>query len=274
MLERLRFPNTEFELVHAIPPPVPVGWPAEVVVATEALLWNREEEAARILGWLEERAASLASHTGTSSKVALLDGSPVDSLLAHADGSGAELIAVDATQRSPFDRLLAGSVARGIVDHAKQSVLVARPPQNDGPLRVVFATDHSPFAEACAKKLAAWAPHGIESLTVATAWPEGRVAALEPLLGQTGVSLGEALREALVRRNRETVQLLGSMAKQVDSAVVPGDPNDALRQVVEETSADLLIIGARGHGLLERLTMGSVSLHQTLHSPVSVLVLR
>ncbi len=274
ILKRLRFTGARYDLVHALPPPVPVGWPAEVVVATEALLWNREEDAARILGWLAEQSGALSGATDAPVSSALLDGSPVDAILHHADEKGAELVAVDATDRSAFDRLIAGSVARGIVVHARQSVLVARQPKHDGPLNVVFATDHSPFADQCAVQLARMGSAGINTLTIASAWPEGRVAALEPLLGQTGVSIGEALREALVKRNEQTVSVLRELAKDVRSVVVPGDPNSAIRQVVEETGADLLVLGAKGHGMLDRLTVGSVSLHQALHSPVSVLIVR
>ena len=274
LLRRLRFAGARYDLSHAIPPPVPVGWPAEVVVATEALLWNREEDAARVLGWLSDQAKSLGTAIGADVQATLLDGSPVDALLHHADEKGAELVAVDATDRSAFDRLIAGSVARGIVVHARQSVLLARTRRFDGPLNVVFATDHSSFAEDCARKLAQLAPKGIHTLTVATAWPEGRVAALEPLVGQTGVSLGDALRGALVARNQDTVETLQGIAERADSLVLSGDPNTAIRQAVEETNADLLIVGARGHGLLDRLTMGSVSLNQALHCPSSVLILR
>lgn len=273
-LKRVRFAGARYDLVHALPPPVPVGWPAEVVVATEALLWNREEDAARVLGWLSEQSNTLATALQAPVGSSLLDGSPVDAILHHADEKGAELVAVDATDRSAFDRLIAGSVARGIVVHARQSVLVARPRRHDGPLNVVFATDHSPFVDQCAIQLARMAPAGIETLTVATAWPEGRVAALEPLVGQTGVPIGEALREALAKRNDQTVFALKDIAKETRSVVVPGDPNTAIRQVVEEANADLLVLGAKGHGLLDRLTVGSVSLHQALHSPVSVLILR
>ena len=39
-------------------------------------------------------------------------------------------------------------------------------------------------------------------------------------------------------------------------------------------NADLLVLGAQGHGFLERLTTGSVSLDQAVARPYSVIVMR
>jgi nucleotide-binding universal stress UspA family protein len=57
-------------------------------------------------------------------------------------------------------------------------------------------------------------------------------------------------------------------------SVVVGSAADALRQVAEETNADVIIVCAKGHSLLERLTLGSTSLSLALHAPCSVVILR
>jgi hypothetical protein len=43
---------------------------------------------------------------------------------------------------------------------------------------------------------------------------------------------------------------------------------------MDAMSADLLILGAKGHGFLERITMGSVSLRQAIAGMYSTLILR
>ncbi|MBC8134649.1 MAG: universal stress protein, partial [Fibrella sp.] len=40
------------------------------------------------------------------------------------------------------------------------------------------------------------------------------------------------------------------------------------------TGADLLIVGAQGHTLMERLSLGSVSFRQAMTAPYSVMILR
>ncbi|RYG31629.1 universal stress protein, partial [bacterium] len=46
------------------------------------------------------------------------------------------------------------------------------------------------------------------------------------------------------------------------------------RTTMSETGSDLLILGARGHGLIERLLIGSLALHVVVAEPYSVMVLR
>jgi nucleotide-binding universal stress UspA family protein len=50
--------------------------------------------------------------------------------------------------------------------------------------------------------------------------------------------------------------------------------NDAIKQTMQEFNAQLLIVGAHGHGFFERMMLGSIALHQVVAEPHSVLVLR
>jgi nucleotide-binding universal stress UspA family protein len=53
-----------------------------------------------------------------------------------------------------------------------------------------------------------------------------------------------------------------------------GSPVDAILDLGEEIGADLLVVGSRGHGTLERLILGSVSEGVVHHSTRPVLVVR
>ncbi|MFM7320704.1 MAG: universal stress protein [Armatimonadota bacterium] len=272
LLRRIAFPEARLDLVHAMPPPIPVGWPAEVVVAAETLLWHTDADGARLLtslGELADRNRDLGPMDA-----ALLDGSAADVLIDRAEESNCDLIAIDASRKGALERRIAGSTAQSIVIGSRKSVLVARPARHPGPLKVVFATDHSPFAERCAHLLARMAPKGMASITVASAWSESRFATIDSLAGSQAIPPSQAFREALVRRNEMTERVFEPVALHTTSVLVPDEPNAAIQRVVEETGADLLVVGARGHGFVERLALGSVSLHQVLHSTASVLVLR
>ena len=56
----------------------------------------------------------------------------------------------------------------------------------------------------------------------------------------------------------------------VELAVVPGDPRAVLRTMGDD--ADLLIVGARGHGVLDRLLLGSVASALAHHPTVPTIV--
>lgn len=51
-----------------------------------------------------------------------------------------------------------------------------------------------------------------------------------------------------------------------------GDPADAILAVAESTEADLIVVGARGLGAVERFVRGSVSTKVAHHSPCDVLI--
>jgi nucleotide-binding universal stress UspA family protein len=53
-----------------------------------------------------------------------------------------------------------------------------------------------------------------------------------------------------------------------------GDPAHALCQLARELSADVLVVGSRGRGLLKSALLGSVSSGVVHHAPCAVLVLR
>lgn len=53
---------------------------------------------------------------------------------------------------------------------------------------------------------------------------------------------------------------------------VSGDPADGILAVAESVEADLIVVGARGIGAVERFMRGSVSTKVAQHSPCNVLI--
>jgi nucleotide-binding universal stress UspA family protein len=53
-----------------------------------------------------------------------------------------------------------------------------------------------------------------------------------------------------------------------------GRPADVIVQEAEESGADLIVVGTRGHGAAHQLFMGSVSTNVVHHAPCDVLVVR
>ncbi|CAN5807346.1 universal stress protein [soil metagenome] len=110
----------------------------------------------------------------------------------------------------------------------------------------------------------------------ATAWKGVAMVAASPLfrgischLVYAGTDRPEA-REALAEA-RATLEAAGFEAP---TAVVPGNPDDALPRYQQEHQVDLLIMGAYGHSRIRRLIVGSTTTSMIRKCKVSLMVLR
>jgi nucleotide-binding universal stress UspA family protein len=85
---------------------------------------------------------------------------------------------------------------------------------------------------------------------------------LMPYYSYRGEELAETAQrdEALWQQHRDRVQaLFGDAAIPVDFAGVVGQPAEAIVEVADAQEADLIVVGTREPGFLERLLGGSVS---------------
>ena len=60
----------------------------------------------------------------------------------------------------------------------------------------------------------------------------------------------------------------------IESAVLRGRPSSAIVGEARAMAADLIVMGSRGHGTIESMLLGSVSVEVIDHSPIPVLVAR
>ena len=223
-----------------------------------------------------EEATQVANEFNLHPKSDLCDGFPAQSLTDCADEIGATLIAVTSTVRSSIGAVFGGSIARGLAITAKQSILVARPDMPpDGPIRAVFATDQSPYCAECLKLLVQMAPKGIAHLTLLTVYERAKHESLLSLVRgvNTQATLEDAGR-ALADKGNELAQWLTDNGIQTASKVVAGDVEETIHKVMDDTNADLLIVGSQGHGFMDRILVGSTSLHAVIGERFPVLLLR
>jgi len=276
VITQLGFPGLKLNLLHVIAPLVVAGFPTEVVTAAEAVLWNSENESAAALGFMESLSNRIHESGDTVNQVGLhvLDGSPTYEILHFADEHATNLISVSASNSSTIETLLTGSVARNVTNNAHQSVLVARPPKRSGEIRIVLGTDHSDYANRCIEQFIGWSPRGIGSIEVVTAFDDTLLRSRAADTGVAGVSAADAVRDAISDRTTAVAKRLKLISPKTHATVVVGSAPDALRQVANELDADIIVVCARGHSMLERLTLGSTSLSLAIDAPCSVLVLR
>ena len=299
LLQRLRFPHAVIEVTTVAAPTLFPDWGVEMMVSANVVAESEANNLRVARNVVEKTAERLRRELAVSSPrtvgaTVLQEPSAADGLLDYADRLAADLIAVDGPHTGPFVSFLTGSVARALLIGARRSLLIAKPieppagrptdtkdigaPADLGnkPLRVVIATDHSPYAAQCLAKLVRFAPAGIGHVTLLSAYPQENLRAMGSLLGGYTLDPALAVRNALEERNARTMsQLSRAFPGTTFESHVSGEPvNDAIANAMVQTRADLLIVGARGHGFVERLELGSVSFHQVMSGPYSVLVLR
>lgn len=268
------FGNAVEEWMSVVPSQTRAVWSLEPLFGAEAAARAEERLATHQEHRLQEAVAAQESAPKTRVRI----GHPTTELLNRADETHTELIAIQASNKSALSALLLGSVARGVVEAATQSVLLTRGAAPTTPLRLLVATDHSDYAEKALAQLAGWAPKGIGQLTLLHVLPPAPLADIDKLAQEiANVAYDRPVRTP-AEATAKAAQLLGAALSlspdAVASKTATGAVAAALETALEETGADLLVLGAKGQTHLKRLALGSVSFHAAMASAKSVLILR
>jgi nucleotide-binding universal stress UspA family protein len=201
---------------------------------------------------------------------------PAKGLVDAALVEGAELVAVGSRGISPIKAMVIGSVGRGLMANCPRSLLIAKGDVGDGPVRAVFAYDGSSYADKCLELLIELRPRGLAFVRVVCI-DANTEADFEALREGQRRDLHPPIPDDLARLRAKAdaaADALRAAGFDADAVTVVGEVNPTLREAVADTSADLLIMGAQGHGFVERTLFGSVSFHQACNEKHSVLVLR
>jgi nucleotide-binding universal stress UspA family protein len=157
-------------------------------------------------------------------------------------------------------------VARaGTRETGRASRRVREEVENMSPLpeRILLATDGSGDARLAARAAADLSDKTGAELHVIHAWQYVPHPVLDP----------EHYEQEAGRLLKEQTQLLtGATVREAHLTMAP--PVDAILDLGEEIGADLIVVGSRGHGPIERLFLGSVSEGVVHHATRPVLVLR
>lgn len=236
-------------------------------------------------GLAEKAAATVASYF-PQWKVSVegLWGPPSKIILDTAAWFHPDLIVAGSHGHSPVTRFVLGSCSLDLVHNASCSVRIARAPVYGAPeaVRILIGTDGSPEAEAVIRSVASrtW-PAGseaqvlsvIQTLVPAQTSLEANTYALEQAYSVIRQA-DESARFRLESVAAESANALRRAGLSVQSSVVDGDPRDAILAAAYAMDADSIFVGARGHGRVERLLLGSVSSYVVSHARCSVEVVR
>jgi nucleotide-binding universal stress UspA family protein len=203
---------------------------------------------------------------------------PLPAILGHAERVRARAVVLGSRGRRGATRLLLGSVSRRIVRRAPCAVLVVRGrPRRFR--RLVVGVDGSRASHRAVAFLTRLpAPPGGRALVVSVVQPARSPShALVPrsmraLAARHVAALNARAVRAARAQARAAAAALERAGWQARPAVRRGQPLGELMGAVAQTRADLLVLGARGTGGVERLLLGSVAEGALDHAPVSVLI--
>lgn len=258
LFRRLEFPKPAIEFVH-VGEMLLVGAPGAGPFTYES--YPVVEETRRRHGEaLVQHAASEASALGLGSTTLYTEGKVSDTLIHEANQFAADLIVTGSSHKSALGAFLLGGVGRGLTIAAHQSLLIAKHDvAPTGKLTVLFATDGSDYADNCLRMLVRMEPRGIRRFAIVTAVPS--------------FEDGQPPMEARMHVD-SLVSHLCESGYHAEGHVVLGTPTEVIDSMMQSINADLLVMGAQGHRFIERVVLGSVSMHEVLAQPHSILLLR
>lgn len=207
-----------------------------------------------------QQFAKSHTHDEIQPELVVHEGSAPDSILSFAQAQKVDLIVMGTHGRRGFDRLMLGSVTDRVMRMASCPVLAVRNPPHDSMAagkesdyvhhlsRILFCADFSKNSErALNYALSGTAEYGAE-LTMLHVLEE------VPSLAKTEEALAaatEQLNKLIPPEVRKTLK--------IKTAVRIGKPYREIIQFALEEQTDLVAMGVRGRGALDRAVFGSTT---------------
>lgn len=219
---------------------------------------------------LIEQIQSMLSSTGHTVAARLEKGKATEVILATAAQEQSDLIVLGSRGLGPIKELVLGSVSHNVIIHSHCPVMIINRPVQ-GLRRIVIALSSAEDAEAILKLMAIRPFLETVEVTVLTV-------VLFPVLWPVGIERADSVKEKTIEAARQFVDDVVSQLRKIGyratDAVTVGRPETAISAWALETKADLIVMGIRQRGKVERLWLGSVS-HAVLHSaPCPIIVVR
>ncbi|HEX2781570.1 MAG TPA: universal stress protein [Gemmatimonadaceae bacterium] len=233
--------------------PVPIPPPLDVALAVADAAYGAAIQDERRMVTEVELAKAIGH--AVDWPVAVRLGMPSETILHEAQQEGVTLIALGLHHHGVIERATRNDTVHDILRATTVPVLAATVDLHELPRRIVVGMDFSEasvYAARVARDLLA--DEGRLVLVYVTPSFAYGIEEGEQLIRKLGVSAAfEQVREAIGARGGMTVEnvvLDGTLTRNIAAT---------LRQFVEETGADLVALGARRHGRLERWVVGSVT---------------
>jgi len=250
-------------------------YPIAPSIVTLALKSAREE--------LDDYVKALNECASLKVSTLVSEGHPARTIVTQAEAWGADFIFMGSHGLGPIGRFLLGSTVTAVLHQAPCAVEIVRHPRRipesdrNGERRILLAADGSAGSDKAVESVLArpW-PRGSEFRVVSV--PVFGTPQMEPGFVDA-VSWAEIRDNAIEEANRAAAQTLARFKGSgfaVDAVVPSGveGPKASILDEAERWHADLIVVGAHGHGRLDRFLLGSISETLALYAPCSVEVFR
>jgi nucleotide-binding universal stress UspA family protein len=246
-------------------------------VGAEALILSLEDENQFMTDL--RRLAADAGVSGDAVELKVLQGNVVESILEEAQSTRADLVVVGTHGRAGFERLVLGSVTEKLLRKLPCSVLTVPPRAATPPAarlfsNIVLATD---FSEAATRALA----HALSLAQEANArLTLVHVVEVPEATGEwiyTTTDMETLVHSAMTASREQLAAAVPAAARdwcQVKERVEAGRSYREILRVAREEGADLIVVGAQGHGVIDRLLFGSTASHVVRQATCPVLAVR
>lgn len=187
----------------------------------------------------------------------------------YAEAEAVDLIVIGTHARRGLARLFIGSVASEVVRSAAQSVLVIDPAHTVFSRsfdRIIAPVDFSPASLAALREAEAIAHRHDAKLQV--------VHAVEPMPLELYSHSVAAADEDDAREALASFLSKAELTLPVESVVTTGSPHTQIVELAEQHRTDLIVMGAKGRGAVERLLLGSSTDRVLRMAPCPILVHR
>ena len=219
----------------------------------------------------------------------LLTGYPAEQIVAYAEESQPDLIALGARGLRSTLGILLGGVAQQVVEYVSCPVLVVRSPYRSIN-HVLFATDGSEHSHNALQYLQSCPlPVGVNYHVVNVMPPE----IMPDMIGQTwhiGMDYGppvltEQMQEQLIEQSQkeerlaqtllqDTITSFATQKQSIRSVLRRGDAATEIIDYAREAQIDLIIVGSRGLSEFKGWLLGSVSRKLVHYADCSVLIVK
>ncbi len=188
-------------------------------------------------------------------------GDPFEEILAAANDRDDDLIIMGTPRRRRFLETMRGTTLERVIRASTRPVLSVRTPAKTPYRRVLFATDLSEasgFALQAADRLGLLAKTDITA--VHALWPS-----LPNMVTDGGLPSGSLRTQIAAEKSvakREMAAFLSGLnlgQHKLDSKVIEGTPQMAVRACIADFAPVLVVLGTRGRSGILRLVLGSVA---------------
>lgn len=237
----------------------------------DAEVWLKVREASRVTAL--QNYQSVLPRLGALAANAehlLEEGHPSRVIVDAAQARDADLIVVGARGHSLIARVLLGSTADYVANHARCPVLVVRPQAPNrpaGPLKIILAYDGTPGSRVAANQLFSFPWEADTQIQITTLLERPRLLPEDEVYDPQAIADGERKLTELVAEAHCSANIRYLVRETVHVG-------DALAHLADEAQGDLMFVGETGRSALARFFIGSAAKHILNHSASSVWIAR